>query len=134
MTGTSDTQMADPAKLFAFGNTHDTRRATMGGIGWFFDNYNGPSKNNAIWFDSRVNIVFADSHASAVPFKGGDNTTFGDKVGTPKNFDVRVNGYCSDPDANIRPFPRDGFPLGVDWTCRTFLAFPEASGTTWWQD
>jgi len=133
--GKSNTQFANPAELFAFGNTYDTPRQTMGGIDWFFDDYPGGTKNSGIYFNAAITAVFADSHAKVVPYKGGTagGALAGNRIGTPKNFDVRVKGFCADPDALIHPFPRSGFPLGY-MTCRDFVALPEATGVTWWND
>ncbi|MEI7576613.1 MAG: prepilin-type N-terminal cleavage/methylation domain-containing protein [Armatimonadota bacterium] len=136
-TGKSNSEMANPASLYAFGNTYDTPRQTMGGIGWFFDDYpgglNANSRNSGIYFGGSIVTSFADGHAKSVAWKGGYVAAFGEYVGSPKNFNDRVNGYCADPDARINPFPRSGFPLG-SMVCRDFLAFPEATGVTWWRD
>ncbi|MBI1332900.1 MAG: prepilin-type N-terminal cleavage/methylation domain-containing protein [Armatimonadetes bacterium] len=132
-TGKSNSQMANPAKLFAFGNSYDTPRQTMGGIDWFFDSYPGGARNNDIYFTGNIVSSFADGHAKSVAYKGGYiGGASGTWIASPKNFDDRVNGYCADPDALINPFPRDGFPLGKGWLCRDFLAYPEAAGVVWW--
>lgn len=134
--GKSTTQLVAPSSLFLFGNTYDTPRQTIGGIDWFFDDYPGKSStpsNGGIYFGGTVTMVFADGHASTVPWKGG-SLSDGTLIGTPKSFKRRVDGYCADPDAGINPFPRDGFPLGQGIKCRTFVAFPEASGVKWWGD
>lgn len=129
--GKSNTEMANPAQLFAFGNSYDTPRMTIGGIDWFFDEYPGGQKNGNIYFGGRVTVSYADGHARSLPWKGGVAGTF--LVASPKNFDDRVNGYCADPDSIINPFPRDGFPLG-SMTCRQFVAYPEGAGVVWWND
>jgi len=131
-TGKSNSQMANPAGLYAFGNTYDTPRQTMGGVGWFFDSYPGGNRNSGIYFGGSIVTSFADGHAKSVAFKGG--TALGTLIASPKNFNDRANGYCADPDALINPFPRDGFPLGRGWPCRTFVAYPEAAGVVWWND
>lgn len=128
--GKSQSQMANPADLFAFGNSYDTPRQTMGGVGWFFDEYPGGHHNDQIYFSGKTCIVFADSHAKAVAFKGGEAA--GTLIASPRNFEDRAKGYCADPDALINPFPRDGFPLGTGWVCRDFVAYPEAAGVVWW--
>jgi prepilin-type N-terminal cleavage/methylation domain-containing protein len=131
-TGKSNSEMANPAKLFAFGNSYDTPRQTMGCVDWFFDDYPGGKRNSDIYFGGQITASYADGHAKAVQWKGGEIAAFGVTVASPKNFQDRVDGYCYDPEARINPFPRDGFPLGRDWVCRDFLAFPEASGVVWW--
>jgi len=129
--GKSNSEMANPAQLFAFGNTYDTPRQTMGGIDWFFDNYPGSKRNNSIYFGARTTVSYADGHAKVIAWKGGDAAGYW--IGSPKNFNDRVNGYCADPEAIINPFPRDGFPMG-SMQCKTFVAFPEAAGVVWWAD
>ncbi|RYG40120.1 prepilin-type N-terminal cleavage/methylation domain-containing protein, partial [bacterium] len=66
--GKSNSQMANPAGLFAFGNSYDTPRQSMGSIGWFFDDYKGGKKNSDIYFGGTIVTSFADGHAKAVPF------------------------------------------------------------------
>lgn len=131
--GKSNSQLAAPASLFLYGNTYDTPRQTLGGIDWYFDDYPGGTRNSNIYFGGKITMVHADGHAATVAWKGGQLPD-GTQIGTPKNFKQRTDGYCADPDALINPFPRDGFPLGKDWKCSTFLAYPEASGVVWWTD
>jgi prepilin-type N-terminal cleavage/methylation domain-containing protein len=131
-TGKAQTQLVNPAGLFLFGNTYDTPRPTMGGVGWFFDDYPGGNRNSNIYFGGRIVTVYADGHAGTIPWRGG--IALGTAIGSPKSFETRVNGYCADPDGIVNPFPRDGFPLGTGWRCRDWVAFPEAAGVVWWQD
>lgn len=133
--GKSITQFANPADLFAFGNTYDTPRQTIGSIGWYFDDYPGGTRNSGIYFGGKITMVFADSHAKVVGWKGGTGggALAGESIGSPVSFDQRAKGYCADPDAVIRPFPRDGFPLG-SFVCKDFVALPEATGVTWWNN
>lgn len=135
-TGKSQTQLANPAQMYAFANTYDTPRQTIGVVGWFFDDYPGGttvnSRNSGIYFGATITASYADGHAKVVPWKGGlIGTTH---VGSPKNFNDRINGFCADPDGIVNPFPRSGFPLGTGWTCRNFAAYPEAAGVVWWRD
>ncbi len=133
-SGKSNSSMANPSQLFAFGNTYDTPRQTMGGIDWFFDSFPGGARNNNIYFTSNIVTSYADGHAKTVPYKGGFiGGSGGTWIASPKNFDSRVNGYCADPEATINPFPRSGFPMG-SMKCKDFLAYPEAAGVVWWTD
>jgi prepilin-type N-terminal cleavage/methylation domain-containing protein len=140
MTGISTTQMTSPADLMVFGNTYDTPRQTLGGAdGWFFDNYSavsatGVGHNKDIYFGGQIITVRADGHAKSVAWKGGVIAAFGSLAATPKNYDDRVKLYCADPDAALAPLPRDGYPLGTNFTCKTFAAAPEAFGVAWWND
>jgi hypothetical protein len=138
--------MANPAGLFAFGNSFDTPRQSMGGVAWFFDSKDGamsdpsPSayRNNSLfYFGNQIVTVYADGHAGKVAMKGGcvgACNVWENRIASPKSFEARVNGYCADPDGMVNPFPRDGFPLGTNWVCRDWLAYPEAAGAVWFND
>lgn len=145
-TGKSQTQLANPAGLFMFGNTYDTPRQTMGGVSWMFDSLDNSMtnasptayKNSSTWyFGDRNVVVYADGHAGTLPWKGGcigACNNWDNRVASPKDFKKRVDGYCADPEAAINPFPRDNFPLGKGWKCSTWLAYPEAAGVVWFGD
>jgi prepilin-type N-terminal cleavage/methylation domain-containing protein len=141
-TGKSQSQFANPAQLFAFGNTYDTPRQTIGGVSWMWDSRSFPSadpgayRNSSLFYWGNRNVfVYADGHAGSLQMKGGclgDCTNWNNRIASPVSFEARVNGYCSDPDGIVNPFPRSGFPLGTGWRCRDFLAYPEAAGAIWW--
>jgi prepilin-type N-terminal cleavage/methylation domain-containing protein len=145
-TGMSQTAMVDPAGLFAFGNTHDTPRQSMGGLAWYFDAWDSVMTNadpaayrstTYMYFGNRNVQVYADGHAGTTAWKGGcigACNSWSNRVATPTNFEARVRGFCADPDAQIQPFPRDGFPLGTNWTCRQWVAAPEGLGVVWFRD
>lgn len=134
--GKSITQMVNPADLFAFGDSYDTWRMTMGGDGWQLDTFPTGTvfRNSRLRYGGKLVMVYADSHAKTVAFKGGA-VSWGRKgrITSPKSLEQRINGYCADPDATMRPFPRSGYPLG-SMTCRQFVSIPEASGVVWWND
>lgn len=138
MDGLSTTQFVNPSDVMVFGNTYDTPRQTVGGgDGWFFDSFNAAHKNNNIYFGGQTVTVRGDSSAKVVPWKGGDVSLAGFPflVASPKNFDLRVKLYCADPDQTVSPFPRAGYPLGLNtFTCRTWTSYPEAFNVTWWKD
>lgn len=56
-TGKSNSQLANPAGLFLFGNTYDTPRQTIGGVDWFFDDYPGGANNSGIYFGGHTTMV-----------------------------------------------------------------------------
>lgn len=99
--GKSMTSITEPAGTFAFGDTYDTPRATVG-IGFAADHYNG-NTNAGLRYGGMFNYVYADGHAKGQKVQGGF---------LPGAFnnryihvaDVRVLGrtaYCSDPDVFI---------------------------------
>ncbi len=133
-TGKSITSMESPSDLFALGNSYDTPRPTMGGEGWILDFYPGANRNSSLRWNGRLNIVFADSHAKGVQFRGMNlNGAYGwDRTALPATFEQRVSGYCANPDELLALFPREGSPLG-SLPCRQIAAIPEAIGgaTPW---
>ena len=136
-SGKSITEMANPAGLFAFGDSYDTPRQTIGGDGWLFDSLptTHPQRNSSLRYGGRMVMVYADTHAGTVAWQGGQwaNGVKG-RAASPKSFQQRVDGYCADPDGNVAPFPRSGYPLGTTFRCRDFVAILEASGVQWWRD
>jgi len=143
-SGKSQTSFANPSQLFAYGNTFDTPRQTIGGVSWMWDSINFPSSSpaayknsNLFYWGNRNVMAYADGHAGTVAMKGGclgDCTNWDNRVASPTSFDARVKGYCADPDGTVNPFPRQGFPLGKGWKCSDFLAYPEAAGVVWFSD
>jgi len=134
--GKSITEMANPSRLFAFGDSYDTPRMTMGGEGWILDQYPGALRNQSLRWGGRLNVVFADSSARGVFFRGynGDPAVIRKgRTALPADFQQRVDGYCADPLGGIDPFPRSGYPLGFGIPCQTWAAFPETAGglTPW---
>ncbi len=145
-TGKSQTQLANPANLFAFGNTYDTPRQTIGGVSWMWDSLSDSftsadpktyKSSNLFYFGDKNVFAFADGHSKTVAMHGGclgDCTNWDNRVASPKSFDIRVGGYCADPEGAVNPFPRSGFPLGKGWKCKDWLAYPEAAGVSWFSD
>ncbi len=144
-TGKSTSQMANPAGLFAFANSYDTPRMTMGGSAWFWDskdsyfsdpNANAYKSQNEFYFGNQIVAVYADSHASRVHMKGGcvgPCNMWENRIATPTTLEARIAGFCADPDGIINPFPRDGFPLGTGWKCKDWVAYPEGAGVQWFR-
>lgn len=99
--GKSMTSIVEPAGTFAFGDTYDTPRATIG-IGFAGDRYTGVT-NAGLRYGGSFNYVFSDGHAKAHKVVAGYLPGgFGNKW--LRVADVTVLGrtaYCSDPDAMI---------------------------------
>lgn len=102
-SGKSMTSIVEPAGTFAFGDTYDTPRATVG-MGFAGDTYTGFT-NAGLRYGGQFNYVFADGHAKAHKVVGGM------LPGAFNNRFIRVadvtglgrTAYCSDPDAIIQP-------------------------------
>jgi prepilin-type N-terminal cleavage/methylation domain-containing protein len=145
-TGKSQTMLANPAGLIAFGNSFDTPRMSMGGLAWFWDSkdsyFSNPSASaysskKEFYFNNQIVAIYADGHAGRVIMKGGcigDCTAWENRVATPSSLEERINAFCADPEGIVNPFPRDGFPLGMGWKCKDWVAYPEAAGVQWFRD
>lgn len=132
--GISMTSMEEPANVYAFGDTFDTPRYTIGmypnsagGKAWILDTFNvtAQTKQSAFRYNGRFNMSYADSHAKNVQFKGGLTTGVG-YVYVPSKERDRL-GYCANPDNAL-----DGSRFGAGTLpCRDFIKLPETRGTQW---
>ncbi|HRK20186.1 MAG TPA: prepilin-type N-terminal cleavage/methylation domain-containing protein [Fimbriimonadaceae bacterium] len=99
--GKSMTSIVEPAGTFAFGDTYDTPRATVG-IGFAADTYDGFT-NAGLRYGGSFNYVYSDGHAKA------QKVVAGFLPGAFNNRYIRVadvtvlgrTAYCSDPEAII---------------------------------
>ena len=104
--GKSMTSISEPAGTFAFGDTYDTPRATVG-IGFAGDTFRGTT-NASLRYGGSFNYAFADGHAKAIKVRAGHlpgafSNNFiivADATGLGRT------AYCSNPDAMI--FNEDG--------------------------
>jgi prepilin-type N-terminal cleavage/methylation domain-containing protein/prepilin-type processing-associated H-X9-DG protein len=130
--GKSITQMEEPAKLFAFGDTYDTPRMTLGAVDdWITYKADKNLRDNSrLRYGGRFNIAFADSHAKAVPFKFGEAGGPVGWTGVPKSYDARLYGYCASLDEQLIPFIRSGNTQSM--ACRDVVALPEVYDIKWW--
>jgi len=99
--GKSMTSISEPAGTFAFGDTYDTPRATIG-IGFSADTYNGLT-NEGLRYGGSFNYAFADGHAKAIKVKGGILPgAFNNRyIVVADTAGLGRTAYCSDPDATI---------------------------------
>jgi prepilin-type processing-associated H-X9-DG protein len=82
------------AQTFAFGDTYDTPRATVG-IGFSADTYNGLT-NSGLRYGGSFNYVFVDGHAKATAVRGGVLPgAFNNRFIIARNID-NVS-YCANP-------------------------------------
>lgn len=95
--GKSATSIVNPASTFAFGDTYDTPRATVG-IGFAGDTYNGFT-NSGLRYGGSFNYAFADGHAKATFVRGGILPgAFNNRFIVVKNIASLGAAYCADPD------------------------------------
>lgn len=130
--GYSMTYLEEPARLFAFGDTYDTPRMTMGAVDdWITEQLpKNLNDNSRLRYNGRFNVAYADGHAQGVAFKVGQADSPAGWVGVPKDFETRLNGYCAQKDANIIPFIRSGNTAAIP--CRTIVGLPEVYNVRWW--
>jgi len=113
--GKSMTSFTNPANMFAFGDTYDTPRATVG-IGFAGDDFNGYS-NASLRYGGSFNYAFTDGHAKALKVRGGILPgAFNNRWIMPSNTAQFGGAYCSDPDAIIQP--EDGSTSSLNTTPR----------------
>lgn len=96
--GISTTAVVDNANTFAFGDTYDTPRATIG-IGFAGDTFTG-SSNSALRYGGSFNYGFLDGHAKSIKVRSGIwNEAWNHFIipASPSYF----GSFCSDPDAVI---------------------------------
>jgi prepilin-type N-terminal cleavage/methylation domain-containing protein/prepilin-type processing-associated H-X9-DG protein len=88
------------AGTFAFGETYDTPRMTLG-IGFAGDTWRG-TKNAALRHGASFPYSFVDGHAKSVKVQGGNmNGGFSDRMIMVKDMNLGKTAYCSDPNAII---------------------------------
>ncbi|MFZ4506922.1 MAG: prepilin-type N-terminal cleavage/methylation domain-containing protein [Fimbriimonas sp.] len=99
--GKSLTSVVEPAGTFAFGDTYDTPRATVG-IGFAADTYDGLS-NSGLRYGGSFNYAFVDGHAKAIKVRGGILPgAFNDRfIVVADTKGLGRTAYCQDPDAII---------------------------------
>ncbi|HWD41861.1 MAG TPA: prepilin-type N-terminal cleavage/methylation domain-containing protein [Fimbriimonas sp.] len=91
------TSVVSPANTFAFGDTYDTPRATIG-IGFSGDHFTG-SSNASMRYGGSFNYAFVDGHAKAAKVRGGILPgAFSDHWIMPSDTKTFGPAYCSDPD------------------------------------
>ncbi|MBC8140350.1 MAG: prepilin-type N-terminal cleavage/methylation domain-containing protein [Armatimonadetes bacterium] len=117
-----------PAQTFAFGDTYDTPRATVG-IGFAADNWS-PSfgyqnnKNSGLRHQGFFNYAFMDGHAKSIKVRAGYMAgAFNNRFIMVRDATLGKTAYCADPDAIIK--------LNPDSTDSTNIPDNIACGAIW---
>ena len=108
-----------PAATFAFGDTYDTPRMTVG-IGFAADTFNGSTNSQLRHSGGMFNYAFVDGHAKAIKVKGGwMPNAFNNRMIIVTDMGLAETAYCSDPDALIKvnPISPDGTPVPDNMRC-----------------
>ncbi len=102
-----------PAELFAFGDTYDTPRMTVG-IGFSADSWNGTRNSGLRHSSGMFNYAFADGHAKAVKMRAGYmDGAFNDRFVMPRSLELASKVYCADPEATINKNPDSGDGMNI---------------------
>jgi len=95
--GTSLASIDSPAEMFAYGDTYDTPRMTIG-ISFAFDDYNGTSNAGIRHSGGQMNYGFMDGHAKNVKMIGGYmDGAFNGRFVMPANPAIGRMAYCAQP-------------------------------------
>jgi prepilin-type N-terminal cleavage/methylation domain-containing protein/prepilin-type processing-associated H-X9-DG protein len=108
-----------PAGTFAFGDTYDTPRMTVG-IGFLGDTWRGSTSSSLRHSGGMFSFAFVDGHAKAVKVKGGYmQGGFSGRMGIVADANLGETAYCSDPNAIItkNPTSGDGMPVPDNMRC-----------------
>lgn len=101
ITGRSLAAITYPAETYAFGDTYDTPRMTVG-IGFSCDSWPGTSNGSLRHQGGLFNYGFVDGHAKTVKVRAGFmDGAFNNKFLMPANTNVASRAYCADPDEII---------------------------------
>ena len=133
--GVSLASITEPAGTFAFGDTYDTPRMTIG-IGFSGDTWNGTSVGALRHSSGMLNYAFVDGHAKAIKMKAGYMSgAFNNRFIMPGDLNVARTAYCADPSSIINMgTSTDGMNIPVGIACGDIPAWITANypacGTT----
>jgi prepilin-type N-terminal cleavage/methylation domain-containing protein/prepilin-type processing-associated H-X9-DG protein len=97
IVGRSLAQIQFPAQTFAFGDTYDTPRMTVG-IAFAADSWNGSSNAQLRHTSGIFNYAFVDGHAKAIKVQGGFmRGAFNNRLIMPRDTNVASFAFCADP-------------------------------------
>lgn len=126
--GISLTSVDSPADMFAFGDSYDTPRYTMGVWDQYnLDRYRGGFKKDGLKHGGRYNVAYVDGHATSVAYNivtQGSLTNKDDWYSLPMDKKKRL-GYCANPSAMM-----PDFGLGA-MTCEQATLIPETLALRW---
>jgi len=143
--GISLAALVTPAQTFAFGDSYDTPRQTLG-IGFALCTFPGFSNSSLRHSGGMWNMAFCDGHAKNVRMKGGNmDGAFNNKMVMAANQDQAIGGYCADPNAIVpaSPVSPDSMPVPTGISCAAMIQTlnqlpqcPAGNGGTncWWNN
>lgn len=118
--GKSLAAITNPADTFAFGDTYDTPRMTVG-IGFSGDTFKGTKNGDLRHSGGMFNFAFVDGHAKAIKMRAGYMAGgFSGRMIMVAN-PALGGAYCANPDdaITINPDHADGMSIPDGITCKT---------------
>ncbi len=101
LSGMSMASIEFPSQMFAFGDTYDTPRMTIG-IGFAGDTWRGTANSGLRHSSGMFNYSFVDGHAKAIKVMGGNMTGgFSGRMIMPRDANVAAYGFCKNPSETI---------------------------------
>jgi prepilin-type N-terminal cleavage/methylation domain-containing protein/prepilin-type processing-associated H-X9-DG protein len=101
ITGKSLASIVNPAATFAFGDTYDTPRMTVG-ISFSADTWNGVRNSELRHTNGMFSYSFCDGHAKAVKVRAGVMLgAFNDRFIMVRDLNLGATAYCANPDEII---------------------------------
>jgi prepilin-type N-terminal cleavage/methylation domain-containing protein/prepilin-type processing-associated H-X9-DG protein len=138
--GITLSQIVYPAQTFAFGDSYDTPRQTLG-IGFLLCTYNGTTNSGLRHSGGHLNFAFTDGHAKSTIMKGGYLTgAENGRMAMVADPTLAQTAYCADPTAIVSwdtstdsmPVP-NGIPCGsIPAVLNKFPPCPSGGGTNCW--
>lgn len=130
--GKAMAEIKNPAQTFAFGDTYDTPRMTIG-IGFAGDTWGDPSYHHSSRSNKGLrhmggmfNYVFMDGHAKAAKVRAGFMAGgFSERFIMVRDANLGRTAYCADPDAIIKlnPESTDGMNIPDNIACGDIWKF-----------
>lgn len=120
-----------PAGTFAFGDTYDTPRMTIG-IGFAGDTWRGTSNSALRHSSGMFNYAFVDGHAKALKVKGGWMPGgFSSRMIMIRDTSIGQTAFCANPDdiINTNADSGDSMPVPTGMRCGDIAAWVSANAT-----
>ena len=129
LPGVSIASIAEPAGTFAFGDTWDTPRMTVG-IGFAADTWPGTSNAQLRHSQGMLNYAFVDGHAKAIKVQAGFMAgAFNGRFIMVADPVLGRTAYCADPltPINTNPDSGDGMNIPSGIACGDITAWIRAN-------
>jgi len=111
-------QVIAPGSTFAYGDTYDTPRMTIG-IGFAGDAWRPGTSNDSLRHSGVFNYGFVDGHAKAIKVRGGfmGGNAFSNRLIMPRDPILAGAAFCADPNAMITNNGGDNINVPSPFPC-----------------